>query len=46
MRFLIDNTTDFLNESITKVDDTYITYSVNDVLSFLEDKGEMKNWLR
>lgn len=38
MRFLIDNTTNFLNESITKVDDTYITYSVNDVLSFLEDK--------
>ena len=40
MRFLIDNTTDFLNESITKVDDTYITYSVNDVLSFLEDKDK------
>lgn len=40
MRFLIDNTTNFLNESITKVEDTYITYSVNDVLSFLEDKDK------
>ena len=40
MRFLIDNTTDFLNESITKVEDTYITYSANDVLSFLENKDK------
>lgn len=29
-----------LNESISKVEDTYITYSVNDVLSFLEDKDK------
>lgn len=29
-----------LNESITKVEDTYITYSVNDVLAFLEDRDK------
>lgn len=29
-----------LKESISKVEDTYITYSVNDVLAFLEDKDE------
>lgn len=29
-----------LNESITKVEDTYITYSINDVLAFLEDRDK------